>query len=199
MEYINLTKNFFIAKGGERDCYIHPNDNSKVVKIIHRKCKNNEQNQLEFKYTNFLKSKNKSFEHITNCYGFVDTNLGKGLVFDRVLDYTNEQSKSFKECVLNSLLSLDTEKKLIEELKDYIFSNDILFIDVDLSNLFCKEYEKGKYKLIIIDGLGARRIGLRFSLYLKSKLFTKYKMKKQWEKFWQNYQKYSSQRKKQVI
>lgn len=196
MDYINLTKEFFIAKGGERECYIHPKDNSKVVKIIHRKGKNNEQNQLEYKYTNFLKSKNRSFEHITKCYGFVDTNLGKGLVFDRVLDYTNEQSKSFKEYVLNSSLPIDTEKKLIEELKNYIFSNDILFIDVDLSNLFCKEYEKGKYKLIIIDGLGARRIGFRFSLYLKSKIFTKYKMKKQWKKFWQNYLKYSSQRKK---
>lgn len=196
MDYINLTKEFFIAKGGERECYIHPKDNSKVVKIIHRKGKNNEQNQLEYKYTNFLKSKNRSFEHITKCYGFVDTNLGKGLVFDRVLDYTNDQSKSFKEYVLNSSLPIDTEKKLIEELKNYIFSNDILFIDVDLSNLFCKEYEKGKYKLIIIDGLGARRIGFRFSLYLKSKIFTKYKMKKQWKKFWQNYLKYSSQRKK---
>lgn len=196
MDYINLTKEFFIAKGGERECYIHPMDNSKVVKIIHRKGKNNEQNQLEYKYTNFLKSKNRSFEHITKCYGFVDTNLGKGLVFDRVLDYTNEQSKSFKEYVLNSSLPIDTEKKLIEELKNYIFSNDILFIDVDLSNLFCKEYEKGKYKLIIIDGLGARRIGFRFSLYLKSKIFTKYKMKKQWKKFWQNYLKYSSQRNK---
>lgn len=196
MDYINLTKEFFIAKGGERECYIHPKDNSKVVKIIHRKGKNNEQNQLEYKYTNFLKAKNRSFEHITKCYGFVDTNLGKGLVFDRVLDYTNEQSKSFKEYVLNSSLPIDTEKKLIEELKNYIFSNDILFIDVDLSNLFCKEYEKGKYKLIIIDGLGARRIGFRFSLYLKSKIFTKYKMKKQWKKFWQNYLKYSSQRKK---
>jgi hypothetical protein len=196
MDYINLTKEFFIAKGGERECYIHPKDNSKVVKIIHRKGKNNEQNQLEYKYTNFLKSKNRSFEHITKCYGFVDTNLGKGLVFDRVFDYTNEQSKSFKEYVLNSSLPIDTEKKLIEELKNYIFSNDILFIDVDLSNLFCKEYEKGKYKLIIIDGLGARRIGFRFSLYLKSKIFTKYKMKKQWKKFWQNYLKYSFQRNK---
>ncbi len=50
MDYINLTKEFFIAKGGERECYIHPKDNSKVVKIIHRKGKNNEQNQLEYKY-----------------------------------------------------------------------------------------------------------------------------------------------------
>ena len=192
MDYITLTKDSFIAKGGERDCYVHPKDDKKVIKIIHRKCKNNEQNQLEYRYTNFLKSKQIPFDHITDCYGFVNTNFGQGLVFDRVLDYTNEQSKSFKEYLKKSLLSKEIELKLIKELKDYIFKYNILFIDVDLSNVFCQEYKKNKYKLIIIDGLGARRIGFKFSLYLKSNLFTKYKMKKQWKKFWQNYLKYSN-------
>ena len=55
--------------------------------------------------------------------------------------------------------------------------NNILFVDCGLHNILVQEYEHKKYRLIVIDGLGGRRIGWRFYLYLKSKLFTKYKIK----------------------
>ena len=54
-EEIVLTDKHFISKGGERNCYIHPNDETKVIKIVHRIEKHNEQNRLEYKYYEFLK------------------------------------------------------------------------------------------------------------------------------------------------
>ena len=39
------------------------------------------------------------------------------------------------------------------------------------------------YKLVIFDGLGARRKGIKLTFTMKSKLFSKYKIKKQWKKF----------------
>ena len=52
------------------------------------------------------------------------------------------------------------KKILINELKQYLEANGILFIDTSLTNIFCKKISKDKYKLIIVDGLGARRTGL---------------------------------------
>jgi hypothetical protein len=84
-------------------------------------------------------------------------------------------------------LSKDIEDKLLRDLKEYIFENNILFIDYAIDNILCCEYEEGQYRLIIIDGLGGRRLGFKFWLYLKSKLYTKYKVKKQWKKFLKRY------------
>ena len=90
---IELDKEFLLAEGGERLVYIHPNDNNKVIKILKKGLnKHNFQNKLEFKYYNFLTKKNRDFSNITKCFGYVDTNLGKGLVFERVIDYIIPQN-----------------------------------------------------------------------------------------------------------
>jgi len=188
-EKLVLNEKYFLAKGGERNCYIYPNDETKVIKIVHRNEKHNEQNKLEYKYYNFLHKKNIPLSHLTKCYGFVDTNLGNGLVFERVRDYNNNPSKSFRVYLEENIFTKEEEDKLVSELKNYLFKNDILFIDVDLSNVFCQEFNKDKYKLVIIDGLGARRLNWRFYAYLYSKLFTRYKIKKQWYKFYSNFEK----------
>ena len=162
---ISLTDNNLIAKGGERNCYEHPEDKTKVLKIVHRKEKHNEQNLLESIYYKFLLQKNIPTTHLAQIYGFTNTNLGEALIYERILDYNNQQSLSLKEVILKKKIKKEVENQLVNELKEYIFANNILFVDVDLSNVFCCQYEQDKYKLIIIDGIGARRIGWRFNLY----------------------------------
>ena len=187
MAKIILNKNLFLARGGERDCYILPDDNNKIVKILHLKGKHNNQNELEYQYMKHIEKNLKDFSHIVRCYGFIDTNLGKGLVFDRVLDYDGEQSRCFRYTVLKKILTREHELKLVEELKQYILKNNILFIDATLVNILCQRVSDKEYKLIIIDGLGGRRKGIKSTLYNYSLLFTKYKVRKQWKKFLNNY------------
>ena len=183
---IELTKDDCIARGGERDCYIHPLDSTKVIKITHGYSDeaSRNQNDLEYKYFEYLKKLNKPFSHITKCYGYIDTNLGKGIVSDKVYDYNGKISMTFLDTITQNKFTKDEENSLVEDLKDYLFKNNILFIDINFSNIYCCEYEKGKYRLMIIDGLGAIRLGIKFWLYLKSELFTKYKIRKQWKKFY---------------
>lgn len=192
MNKLILKEKDFLSKGGERNCYIHPEDENKVIKIVHRNEKHNEQNKLEYKYYEFLKKRDKPLAHLTKCFGFVDTNFGLGLIYERVKDYNNKPSKSFKVYLEEKLFTKAEENRLVDELKEYLFKYDILFIDVDLSNVFCKEISKDRYKLIIIDGLGARRLNWRFYTYLYSKAFTRYKIKKQWKKFYDNFKKHST-------
>lgn len=180
---LNLTQDLFIAKGGERDCYTHPFDNTKVVKVLRKDVENRNQNDLDYKYFQFLKKKKVEITNITKCYDYVDTNFGKGLVFDKVLDFDGSISRSFLDFIMKEIVDKDIQDRLVKELKEYIFKNNILFVDIGLYNILCCEYEKGKYKLVIVDGLGGRRAGIKFWLYLNSKIFIRYKVIKAWNRF----------------
>lgn len=187
---ITLTKSLLIAKGGERDCYLHPEDNTKVIKIVHKTEEHNNQNELEYSYMKYIKKrKDLDLSQITDCYGYVSTNLGKGLVFDRVLDFDGTASKSFRYYLANKIIPLAEQELLITELKNYLEENLILFVDTSLTNIFCPKISEDSYKLIIVDGLGAKRTGIKFTLYKISKAYTKYKIKRQWDKFMKMYEK----------
>lgn len=187
IELVTLSNNFYLARGGERDVYIHPYDNSKVIKIVFVKGKHNNQNELDYQYAQYLKKKNVDFSHITKCYGWINTNLGKGLIFERIENYDKTQIRSFSYYTKHNILNKKVASKLLSQLKKYLFTNNILFIDASLSNIFCQKISNNKFKLIIFDGLGARRTGVKFMLYMYSKLLTKYKIKKQWKLFLKNY------------
>ncbi len=182
MSIIKLDDSLLIAKGGERVCYIHPNDNRKIIKILYKKGSHNNQNSLEYIYMNYLTSKKIDISHITNCYGYIMTNLGKGLVFERVFDYDNKPSKSFRYMIANQLIDEKEQRKLLDELKQYIDKNKILFIDNSMTNIFYKKTSSTNSKLVIVDGLGAKRIGFKFYLYLYAPFYRNYKIKKQWQK-----------------
>jgi len=184
---IKLTESFFLGKGGERYCYLHPDDNQKVIKIIHQKGRHNNQNTLEYNYYQFLEQKKINFSNITRCFGWVDTNLGEGLVFDRIHNYDASTIKTFSYYVKHNIFEQEYDLQLIEDLEKYVFENQIVFIDVSLSNIFCQKNSENSYQLIIFDGLGGRRPGFKSWLYRHSQYFRMYKMKKQWKKFLQNY------------
>ena len=187
---VQLKSELLLGDGGERLVFIHPNDNNKVIKVLQPGIKkHNFQNELEFMYYNFLINKKRDFSHITKYFGYIDTNFGKGLVFERVVDFDGQDSKFLRNCLNDNIFSEAQEKKLLEDLKSYLFKNEILFIDCSSHNVFCKKISEDKYTLIIYDGLGARRDSIKLSLYMKSKLYTKYKIKKQWKLFIKNCEK----------
>ena len=184
---IELTKDLFIAKGADRECYIHPSDNNKVIKVQYNNNINRNQNDLDIYYYDYLKDKDISYSNIANYYGTIETNKGIGLVFDQIKDYNNSLSKSFEDIVTKSTISLEQQNILLDSLSDYLYCNMIVFGDVVLSNILCQEYQKDTYRLIIIDGLGARRFGYKLWLHTHSTIYTKFRIKKQWNKLINNY------------
>ena len=183
MDYVELQEKNIIAKGGERCCYLHPKDKNKLIKIIFADGSHNQQNKLEDIYISYLQKKKVDLSQTATYYGEIDSNLGKGVVYERITDYDSTPSKSFRYYVANKLISQELQKKLLNELKLYLEKNHILFVDTSMTNVFCKKIAKERYKLIIVDGLGAKRIGFKFWFYRNSKLYTKYKIKRQWAKF----------------
>ena len=182
---ITLNDDSYISKGAERKCYAHPEDPSKLIKIQYKNGRN--QNNLDVFYYNHLSKSPISYSHIPKCYQKVDTTKGEGLVFDAIKNYDGEYAQSIEEIITLNTLSHDVEKQLLNELKVYLKKNLIIFGDVVLSNILCQEFEEKKYKLIIVDGLGARRFGLQFWLHTHSKFLTKIRIYKQWKKVINNY------------
>ncbi|MGB7401958.1 MAG: YrbL family protein [Arcobacter sp.] len=179
MDFINLKESDYLGKGRERACYVHPEDNDKVIKVVYKSSENLNQNKLEYNYLNFLEKEKVPFSHLSKCFGSLQTNLGEGYIFKRIKDFDGKTSKSFKYMVLNGVLNPNLEIKLLNELKNYLLKNSIIFVDIALSNVFCQEVSENNYKLIITDGIGGKRTGFKSKLYLYSKLFRKYKVIKQ--------------------
>ncbi len=185
---IELNENLYIGKGGERKCYLHPNDATKVVKIEYIDYVDREQNRLDIYYSKYLKKIDVSYSYISKCYGYIDTNMGIGVVYDAIKNYDGTISKSFECTIAEKILSKKEEKRLLLELKLYLSENNIVFGDTMMSNILCQEVSKQNYKLIIVDGLGARRYGFKLWLHMHSRLFTKIRIKKQWKKLLKNYE-----------
>ncbi|WP_026803842.1 YrbL family protein [Aliarcobacter lanthieri] len=180
-----LTKELFLSNGTARDCYIHPLDPKKVLKII-RKNINKNPNLAEFKYFEYLKINSISQEYIAKCYGFINTNLGKALCFERILNYDNSISISLRDMILTKKFSQVFEEELIQNLRNYIFKNNILFLDIASTNVLCQEYKKNKFRLMIVDGLGVNRLSLKYYMSLKFKIYRNILINIKWKKFIKN-------------
>ncbi len=189
MNALKLNDSLLLGKGNERLCYIHPIDPTKIIKVAHKHHMARNQNKLEELYGRYLEKKGVSFAHITHYYGRVDVEGKTGHVFDRVIDSDGSDSKTFSEIVRQRLITPEQAKELLEDLRVYLVENTILFIDVSLDNIMCRHEEDGSYRLIIVDGLGARRPGFKFWLYRHLPLYAAYKVKRQWPKVMRNLEK----------
>lgn len=189
MSEVKLNDSLLLGKGNERLCYLHPDDPTKIIKIAHKHQNGRNQNKLEEIYARYLEKKGVSFDHITRCYGSVDVDGEKGVVFERVVNSDGSASRTFTDMVKQHRISLEEAQALLDDLRNYLVDNTILFVDVSLDNIMCREEEDGSYSLIIVDGLGARRPGFKFWLYRHVPLYAAYKVKTQWAKVANNFAK----------
>ena len=75
LDLVGATK---LGSGAGRDCFVHPHDSSQVVKVSRADLHAREQNLPDYLYLRSLSRRKVPFDHISKCYGLVDTNLGKG-------------------------------------------------------------------------------------------------------------------------
>ena len=186
---IDLTNAIKIGEGNERVCYEHPNDNSKVIKVTKQNIKSREQNKIDNVYYKYLQEKDIDCSHLPSCYGYIKTTLGEGLIFDKISNYDGSDAFTFEYMLRHNLLEYEIQKKILNDLVEYIVDNNILFIDVSLPNIICHKDIEGKYRLVIIDGLGSRHLGLKFWLYRNFSFLAKRKIEKQIKKLYENFEK----------
>lgn len=143
--HVQLSDSELLGAGATRVCYAHPEDRSKCVKVIKSGTLEPDINEREYRYYKLLYKRKVSFEHIPNCFGFIESNKGKGLVFELVGRIGGDD---FEQSLKLKLFSLEKALQMFDELQAYLMKYSITFIDTGLSNLIVSDN-----KLKVVDGL----------------------------------------------
>ncbi len=142
-----------IGQGRERTCYVHPDDNSKLIKISTGEIQTQTKRELAF-YRQLEKRKDLDYSHLPRFYGLQQTNLGTGIVVDLIRDYDGNVSKSLRWHILQGTPMTEFEGRL-DELKHYLLHNRIIINhDLATENLLIRRETEEKSRLVVIDGLG---------------------------------------------
>lgn len=157
-----------IGSGQTRDCYRHPNDSTKCIKIM-KANQPSDVNAREWDYYQYLVKKHVDTSHLPQCYGFIDTDLGVGLVFDLV---GNSEHETFLSLLEKGKLAREKASKIFVGVEQYLKDTKICFIDTNLNNIVVD-----KDNFYIIDGIVPPK-EKRAWLYQKVPLISRWRTQK---------------------
>jgi len=136
-----------IGKGATRECYLHPTDANKCVKIP-IKCNNTKTLTRELKYYFIIKSTINEFI-VEYDQTLVETNKGLGLVCELLKDDNGKLSKPITFYINNGTI----DKELQSEFHYFVYQlieHKLYFYDFNLKN-FVVQIKNGKKNLKYID------------------------------------------------
>ena len=94
---------------------------------------------------------------VTEFFGTVETNLGLGYVFERVLDYDGKTSKDMKKF----LPTTKPDKEFLHRIwtvllnfKSDFLRENIAIVDTDIENFMVQETAPKSYRVRIVDNIG---------------------------------------------
>ena len=177
---LHIESSEFIGEGSHRACYGHPENKNLCIKIG---AIDSKESQRERKCYSLLQKRNISWEYLSRFYGFVDTNLGRGEVFDLVRDHDGNISKSLE-------YYLDSKEKsesfcielanAIGLLKENTYQQAILVRSILPENLLYKKTSNENGRLVIIDNIGNTDL---IPICDYSKFFARRKIMRKWARF----------------
>lgn len=137
-----------IGAGGERVVYLHPLKSDRVVKIAKEIHIN--RNVIDHEYLSLIGAKSI----LPKMYGWVETQLGPGLVYEHVRDANRQTSLGLGAALREGRVSIDEGRTLLKEAlvrlrKDGIILHD----DENVDNFLVQDAPSGR-RLVMIDGFG---------------------------------------------
>ncbi|MDX1719333.1 MAG: YrbL family protein [Salegentibacter mishustinae] len=179
---VTLCDELLIGEGGERRCYSLPDNRDFCVKITKEGLSGRlEQSLVEYDYYQLLKKRNIPLDHIPECYGWIDTNLGKGLVYERVFSTSARLDSFTLRTALNSgVINFDVALHILKQLLSYLSRYNFIVSDLSMNNLILHFGES--WKLYLVDGVGGRNLDWKYKVRKRVPLYARYKIKQQWPK-----------------
>ena len=175
---LQLRESDFIGKGNERACYTNPLNEKLCVKV--QKRSHRSQNKIEKYYYEKLKKRKNLSPFISQYYGEVSTNMGEGLIFEKVTDIDGASSKSIYSLLKSKIITELEAKEILNTVFNDLYKNAILLGDVTKDQILLQKTENG-YIPKIIDGLGTRRYGVKLFLVSNIKSLARFKLVKRWK------------------
>lgn len=140
-----------IGTGRDRECYLSPNNANICIKISK---KSNKQSRREVAYYKFLMSKKCNLSFISQYYGSIITDRGKGECFEVIRDYDDKISLTLRQCIEENCLEEQVIYSKLDSLKEYLITNKIVARDLSPANIMIRKLAPKEVELKIIDGLG---------------------------------------------
>lgn len=152
---LTINEELFIGSGGHQATYIHPIDATKCIKIPHMK--DDGDVKKEMRYRKICAAKLEHSRLITEFFGTIETNLGLGYVFERVIDYNGKASLDMKKFLPKTKPDAKTLQQiwtLLLNFKSDFLRENIAIVDMDIENFMVQEHAPGAYRVRIVDNIG---------------------------------------------
>ncbi|ARN76256.1 hypothetical protein BST96_01390 [Oceanicoccus sagamiensis] len=182
---MDIDKQLYIGKGLDRECYLHPEDSSKCIKIT--VSGDYRQHRDDIKYYHRLQKRDISWQHLAQFHGLCSTSLGDGLMFEVVRDHDGSISKSLRDYIRGNGCPIDRQQldDELARLKSYLLKHSIIMRDLKDDNLLLQRLSDSEARLVVIDGIGNNEF-IPFSEL--APVFTNMKINRKWAKFSQKLQ-----------
>lgn len=154
-DMIELDPRALIGKGLHRECFVHPENPARCIKIVVAGSGN--ENRREKAYYAELSRRGISWEMLPRFHGLVPTNLGEGAVFDAIRDYDNRISFTLGHYLASPLLTETHGPALrtaLDNLRDYLLANRIITMTLKTKNILFQLTDADTGKLVIVDNIG---------------------------------------------
>lgn len=172
-----LTDDLFLGRGNHKEVYIDPVDKNLCVKLLF--VEPDEDFEREMRYRRALGKRVDSMTLLTKYYGAVDTNRGRGYVFERVLDFDGAES----ETLLNHIENPSSSDDLIDILlhfKAQFIGEKFIAAGMDPDNFMVQRISPTERLVRVIDNIGT---SARLPILYYSDFLMERRAKKYWRRF----------------
>ncbi|MGH1439316.1 MAG: YrbL family protein [Cellvibrionaceae bacterium] len=181
---IKLKDTEYVGKGGEKIVYFHPEDKSKLIKVINPDYikfmkKNRSLTYRLRRLTHYWFFSNMIIEHIAsreedienkrflqNITGFVDTDMGFGVVVDAVRKLDGSIGDSLGDIIKQKRYT-EKHENALNDFLSWMLNVHIIIRDLWLDNLIWSEENE---HFVLVDGIGGRYLPTLRSYWRKYNL-----------------------------
>ena len=180
---IILTKNLFIAQGSHKQCYFHPQDTTRCIKVAYNPLGEKDLHREVRYLTHILKTKAGKSGILPKYYGAVETNQGTGHIFDIIFDFNGHISTDLSSLLEDSLF-MDTHyyglKNALIGLRETLFKFNIISMTIYPGNILCQKINPYDFRLMFINDMGS---GAFIPLEYYWNTAAQAKIKRRWNRF----------------
>jgi hypothetical protein len=152
---LTLESSALIGRGIRRECYFHPEDESKCIKVV--VAGDHKETVREQSFYRLLEKRNIAWRMLARFYGNVETNRGEGAVFELIRDYNGAVSKTLEHYFsANNETDRDSQNlcQALHLLKRYLLKWKIVTMSLTPQNILYKKTSEFEGFLVVIDNIG---------------------------------------------
>jgi len=152
---LTLESSALIGRGLRRECYFHPEDEDRCIKVV--VAGDHKETVREQSFYRLLEKRNIAWRMLPRFYGNVETNLGEGAVFELIRDYNGAVSKTLAHYFsANNETDRDYQYsyQALHQLKQYLLKWKIVTVSITPQNIVYKKTCESEGFLVVIDNIG---------------------------------------------